>query len=117
MALRYSSQHLHNDLQKPVISTTILNWNRVRLLKRTLDSYVNTVSVPYELFIVDNGSQDGSRELIQQFCATRPGLAPILLEENRGARRSIWDWSAAVVRCCTLAKTTWSTNQDGARPS
>ena len=84
MTSRFGSQLSDNEPVPPLISTTILSWNRARLLQRTLDSYVNTVSAPYELFIVDNGSSDGSRQLIQQFCAARPGVVPILSEENLG---------------------------------
>jgi glycosyltransferase involved in cell wall biosynthesis len=46
-----------------VISIVVLNWNRSDLLKETIDSYLNTVTVPYELFIIDNASADDSREL------------------------------------------------------
>lgn len=41
---------------RPLISTTILSWNRADLLRLTPESYVNTVTVPYEMFIIDNAS-------------------------------------------------------------
>ncbi len=68
----------------PVISTTVLNWNRADLLRRTLESYRDTVTVPYELFIVDNGSSDGSRTVIEEFCAATPAAQAIYLPENIG---------------------------------
>lgn len=68
----------------PLISTTVLNWNRRDLLELTLHSYVRTISVPYELFIVDNASTDGSRDLIQEFCRVHSGAAAILLNSNEG---------------------------------
>ena len=71
-------------MDETIISTTVLNWNRVDLLQRTLESYIQTVSVPYELFIVDNASNDGSRELINQFCREHPHATPILLDANEG---------------------------------
>ncbi|HEX8986105.1 MAG TPA: class I SAM-dependent methyltransferase [Bryobacteraceae bacterium] len=67
-----------------VISTTLLSWNRADLLQRTLQSYIRTVSAPYELFIVDNASNDGSRELISQFCREHAQATPILLDVNEG---------------------------------
>ena len=68
----------------PIISTIILNWNRVGLLQRTLQSYIDTVSVPHELFVVDNGSSDGSQEVIARFCKEHPAITPIVLESNEG---------------------------------
>jgi predicted O-methyltransferase YrrM len=67
-----------------VISTTVLSWNRADLLRRTLDSYAQTVSVPHELFIVDNASTDGSREIIADFCRKNPRATPLYLETNEG---------------------------------
>ena len=49
-----------------VISTVILNWNRSDLLRVTIESYLKTVDVPYQLIIVDNGSTDDSREVIEE---------------------------------------------------
>ena len=75
---------LQDNPPHPILSTILLNWNRSDLLKRTLDSYIATVDVSFELFIVDNGSSDDSRAVIEQFCARCPHAIPILLEENRG---------------------------------
>ena len=71
---------------QPLISTTVLNWNRAALLHQTLQSYLDTVRVPHELFIVDNGSTDGSREVIARFCRDHPLVTPILLESNEGGQ-------------------------------
>lgn len=72
------------DWRHPVLSTIILNWNRSHLLERTLTSYVSTVSVPNELFVVDNGSTDGSADLIRRFCTGVRNRHAVLLPENRG---------------------------------
>ncbi|QXJ28546.1 hypothetical protein J5U23_01415 [Saccharolobus shibatae B12] len=53
----------NNDI---IISTVVLNWNRSDLLKITISSYLNTVNVPYELIIVDNGSTDDSRKVLEE---------------------------------------------------
>ena len=41
-----------------MISTIILNWNRVTLLKQTVESYLETIRGDFELFIADNASTD-----------------------------------------------------------
>jgi len=47
-----------------MLSTIVLNWNRVELLRQCIDSYLATVGDDYELMIVDNASTDGSREYL-----------------------------------------------------
>ncbi len=69
---------------RPVISTVILNWNRADLLELTCKSYLETVSVPCEIIIVDNGSTDGSREVAERMSAAEENISTILLDENRG---------------------------------
>ena len=49
-----------------VISSVILNWNRSDLLRITVESYLRTIRVPYELIIVDNGSTDDSRKVLEE---------------------------------------------------
>jgi glycosyltransferase involved in cell wall biosynthesis len=70
--------------QKPLISTVLLNWNRENLLRRTIESYLATVSVPYELIIVDNASEDGSRDYIRSVVAQTHKHRAIYMSENRG---------------------------------
>jgi predicted O-methyltransferase YrrM len=69
---------------QPVISTVVLNWNRSDLLQKTLESYLQTVSVPFEIFIVDNASSDDSRVIIDRFSAAAVNITPILLDTNMG---------------------------------
>jgi GT2 family glycosyltransferase len=51
------------------MSTVILNWNRLDLLRITVHSYLASVSVPFELMIVDNCSSDGSQRFIRPLAA------------------------------------------------
>jgi glycosyltransferase involved in cell wall biosynthesis len=84
--LQRGSESRYGDVvsQQAVFSTTILNWNRGYLLRKTLESYFETVSVPHEVFVVDNASSDDSRAIIAEFEARFPQLTAILLDENRG---------------------------------
>ena len=68
----------------PLLSTVLLNWNRQDLLRKTVESYLATVSVPYDLIIVDNSSSDGSREFINSVCDGRANHRAILLDYNSG---------------------------------
>ena len=67
-----------------VLSTVLLNWNRADLLARTVESYLATVTVPYELIIIDNASTDESPHLIDAVCESRPNHEAVLLPDNLG---------------------------------
>jgi len=47
------------------ISSVMLCHNRLDLSKRCLESYLNTISVPYELIIVNNASSDATKEWLE----------------------------------------------------
>lgn len=66
-----------------MLSTIILNWNRVKLLKQCVDSYLATVGDDYELLIVDNASTDGSRNYLRRLEAAQP-VKVFSLRENIG---------------------------------
>jgi glycosyltransferase involved in cell wall biosynthesis len=73
-----------SNFRGPLLSTVVLNWNRASVLERTLRSYVATVSVEHETIVVDNGSTDDSRRVIED--ARERGWIDgvILLTENLG---------------------------------
>ncbi len=66
-----------------MLSTIILNWNRVELLRQCVDSYLATVGGDYELMIVDNASTDGSREYLDRLETAGQALI-FYLPENIG---------------------------------
>ena len=50
----------------PHIKILILNWNGVHLLIPCLDS-VTAIDYPnYSIVVIDNGSSDGSREMVKE---------------------------------------------------
>jgi glycosyltransferase involved in cell wall biosynthesis len=79
-----------------ILSTVLLNWNRADLLARTIESYLATVSVSYELIIVDNGSTDESPRLIAAACEGRPKHQAVLLPDNLGGEAI----NVGIERCC-----------------
>jgi hypothetical protein len=67
-----------------VLSTVLLSYQRPELLRITLESYLNTVSVPFELIVVDNASDDETRTVIAEFVERGPFIRSIMLDENKG---------------------------------
>ena len=60
------------------VGVVIPSWNSAGLLPRCLDS-IAAQGVPTELIVVDNGSTDGSVELLRE-----RGIDPVTLPENVG---------------------------------
>lgn len=51
---------------KPEISVVVVNWNRRELLRQCLESLRRQQGPPFELILVDNGSRDGSLEMVRE---------------------------------------------------
>lgn len=69
------------------ISIIVVNWNRCELLQACLESLIGQQGVDFEIIVVDNGSTDGSREVVAAVAAKTGGCPPIRLisnTENRG---------------------------------
>jgi len=60
------------------LHTVFITYNRLELTKRAIESYLETVTVPYEYVVSDNGSTDGTQEWLEE-----RDLPRILNYENR----------------------------------
>ena len=69
------------------ISVIVVNWNRRDLLKACLQSLTRQqINQPFEVVVVDNGSDDGSPEMVLNEWGNNPLVPVVLLRnpENRG---------------------------------
>lgn len=71
---------------EPEISVVVINWNRREDLRRCLESLRRQSCRDFEVLVVDNGSQDGSAEMVRDEFAGRPDWNVRLIrnETNRG---------------------------------
>ena len=53
------------------VSVITVNYNNADGLKRTLESLFAQTFTDYESIVIDGGSTDGSREIIENFVGTR----------------------------------------------
>ena len=67
------------------IHTCLVSYNRLDLTKKAIASYLETVTGPWSLVVVDNGSTDGSREWLMKRSDSEVGqrVSVILLSENK----------------------------------
>jgi GT2 family glycosyltransferase len=68
-------------MTKPRVSIIIVNWNGISYLPACLDALVRQTFRDFETILVDNGSHDGSAELIRD---SYPWVKLIMLPANRG---------------------------------
>lgn len=68
----------------PNVSVIIVNYNHASFLGRALDSVLEEEQPVYEIIVVDDGSTDNSRELVQAYAAKYPQIKFIEHTENRG---------------------------------
>lgn len=54
-------------MNKPSIDIIIPTFNRGLLLKRTLDSILNQKQYPNNIFVIDDGSTDNTKELVEEY--------------------------------------------------
>jgi len=69
---------------EPLISVIVLNWNGLGLLDECFESLAAQTWQNKEFILVDNGSTDGSRELLVAWANRLPNAQTILLSTNTG---------------------------------
>lgn len=85
MGLSFDTNYSLSMTSRPEISSVMLCWNRLPLSRECLASYLETISVPHELFVIDNGSTDETALWLAEI-SSHPGVTGILgLTENNPA--------------------------------
>lgn len=71
--------------RKPRVDIILLSYNGKEVSRTFLDRmYENTAEQDFNLIWIDNGSSDGTVELLQQFCDSHRNMALVLNEQNAG---------------------------------
>jgi GT2 family glycosyltransferase len=74
--------HTHQEQESPPVAVVILNWNGRRWLGPCLDSVLASEYNNIRVYVVDNGSSDGSQEVVRE---RYPGVTLIQNHRNLGA--------------------------------
>ena len=85
---QFPSSNLHPESEdKPQVSIVVPIYNEVESLPKLVEgikSSLSTTNLTYELICVDDGSQDGSTDLLKQLAASNPVLRAVILRRNYG---------------------------------
>ena len=68
----------------PKVSVIIPSYNLGQYLPETLRSVASQTFQDWECLIVENGSQDGSLDLVNEWCARDSRFVPVVFTENQG---------------------------------
>lgn len=68
-------------MQETKVTVVIPNYNGIKYIRNCMDSLRNQTEKPFEVLVVDNGSKDGSLEILQE---EYPEARVIALKENTG---------------------------------
>jgi glycosyltransferase involved in cell wall biosynthesis len=91
-------------MMKPEVSVVMSVYNGERDLAASIDSILRQEGLDFEFVIVDDGSSDGSADLLD-FYARRDSRIRVIRQENQGLTR-------ALIRGCTEARGEFVARQD-----
>src|SRR5262249_16489349 len=74
----------HVPADEPLVSVIVVNWNGLGLLEECFQSLAAQTWRNTEFLLVDNGSTDGSRELLISWAGRLRNAQTILLPTNTG---------------------------------
>jgi glycosyltransferase involved in cell wall biosynthesis len=73
------------------VSVIIPNYNHAKYLKQRIDSILNQTWQDFELIILDDNSEDNSREIIDDYTARLPNIKSYYNDSNSGSPFKQWD--------------------------
>ena len=87
-------------MDTPLISIIIPTYNRAKLLRKAIQSVLDQTYQNWELIIIDNYSDDGTKELIESYQDHRikmhviPRTGSVAASRNFGVHKSLGQWVA-----------------------
>ena len=74
----------HPTAEPPLFSLVTLTYNQLEYTRRFVESVFAHSTVPFELIVIDNGSQDDTPSYLSQLAERHHNVHLILNEQNRG---------------------------------
>lgn len=72
-----------------MIDIIMTTWNRIDLLKRTVNAFIERTRTPFRLIIIDNGSTDGTVEYLDSLVGNKYEVGKMILVITDGKKRTI----------------------------
>ncbi len=68
----------------PLVSVIMSSYNYIRYVSKAIESVLDQTFTDFELIVLDDGSVDGSREVIRRYARQDPRVKPVFHETNIG---------------------------------
>lgn len=82
----------------PIVSIVVPNYNHARYLPQRIESILNQSFTDFEIFLLDDCSQDNSREVINRYVALDARIVPVFNEQNSGGVFKQWHRGLSLAR-------------------
>ena len=66
------------------VSVIIPFYNSEKYIRKCLDSIIGGIKIRYEMICVNDGSTDGSEDIVKEYCSANEAVKLITLPENKG---------------------------------
>ncbi|TDQ09927.1 glycosyltransferase [Pedobacter metabolipauper] len=73
-------------MNQPLVSIYITNYNYEKYIRKSIESVLNQTLSDFELFIIDDGSTDNSKSIIEEY-RSNPKIE-IIYQQNKGLNRT-----------------------------
>jgi len=73
---------------QPLVSVIIPVYNGEKYLKETIESVISQTEKNWEIIAVNDGSKDGSQEILKEYEKLDPGRIRVISVENGGVSRA-----------------------------
>ena len=85
-----------------LVSVYFITYNHRNFIQKSLDGVVNQkTDFKYEIVLYDDGSTDGTREIVKEYTEKYPDLFnPILPEENRAKKEGFYKINTEIYSKC-----------------
>ncbi len=78
-------------MKEPLVSVILCNYNHARYLRQCLAGLLGQTHKNIQIAITDDGSTDGSQDLIREYAAKDPRVEPNFFPKNRGVADALCD--------------------------
>lgn len=75
------------DTSPKPVDIVVITYNRLLYLKDCIGSLIANTAHPHRIIVVDNNSEDGTREWLEEQGKAKK-LIPVLLDENKGSAKA-----------------------------
>ena len=82
----YFMTKISKRIDSPLVSVIIPAYNRASFVMRAIDSVLCQTYKPVEIVVVDDGSQDGTGNLVTSLCQAHGNIRYVRHDTNRGAQ-------------------------------